>query len=59
MESRYPASQLHGATVSPVGNRFPWRIPAGQSDEFVLMLRPDGEGQVGAILPDQGIEVTY
>lgn len=51
--------QLHGATLSPVGNRFPWRIPAGQSDEFVLMLRPDGEGQVGVILLEQGIEVTY
>ncbi|MCP4359480.1 MAG: hypothetical protein GY796_15835 [Chloroflexi bacterium] len=49
--------QVHGGTLSPTGNIFPWRVPAGQSDEFVLMLRPDGEEKkVGVIVLDQGIE---
>ncbi len=52
--------QIQGGTLSPVGNRFPWRVLAGESDEFVLMLTPDGEEKkVGVILLEQGIEVTY
>ncbi len=35
------------------------QVGTKRRDEFVLMLRPDGEGQVGVILLEQGIEVTY
>jgi hypothetical protein len=50
--------QVQGGTVSPVGNYFPWRVPAGERDEFVLILTPDGSGKVVATLLEQGIEVS-
>lgn len=50
--------QVQGGTVSPVGNYFPWRVPAGERDEFVLVLTPDGSGRVVVTLLEQGIEVS-
>ena len=50
--------QVQGGTVSPVGNYFPWRVPAGERDEFVLVLTPDGSGKVVVTLLEQGIEVS-
>jgi hypothetical protein len=49
---------VQGGHLSPIGNYFPWRIPAGETDEFILLLSPDGNGQVVVTLLEQGIEVT-
>jgi hypothetical protein len=49
---------VQGGSLSAVGNYFPWRIPAGERDEFFLLLSPDGSGQVVVTLLEQGIEVT-
>jgi hypothetical protein len=50
---------IQGGTISPIGNYFPWRLQAGEQDTFVLVLTPDGSGQVVITLLEQGIEVTY
>jgi hypothetical protein len=50
--------RVQGGTVSPVGNYFPWRVPAGERDEFILILTPDGSGKVVVTLLEQGIEVS-
>ncbi|MHC4816286.1 MAG: hypothetical protein ACYTFN_24805 [Planctomycetota bacterium] len=50
--------EIQGGTLSPVGNYFPWRISAGEQDEFVLLLTPDGSGRVIITLLEQGIEVA-
>ncbi|MCB0190360.1 MAG: hypothetical protein KDJ65_00300 [Anaerolineae bacterium] len=49
---------VQGGHLSPIGNYFPWRIPTGETDEFILLLSPDGNGQVVVTLLEQGIEVT-
>jgi hypothetical protein len=49
---------VQGGHLSPIGNYFPWRIPAGERDEFILLLSPDGNGPVVLTLLEQGIEVT-
>ena len=51
--------RLSDAAFSPIGNRFPQRVAAGDSSEFVLMLTPDGERLVGVVLLEHGIEVKY
>jgi hypothetical protein len=51
--------RIQGGALSPVGNYFPWRVPAGEQEEFMLLLTPDGSGQVTLMLLEQGIEVTY
>ena len=50
--------EIQGGTLSPVGNYVPWRISAGEQDEFVLLLTPDGSGRVVITLLEQGIEVA-
>ncbi len=50
--------QVQGGTISPVGNYFPWRISASETDEFVLILSPDSNGQVTVTLLEQGINVS-
>jgi hypothetical protein len=50
--------QAQGGTISPVGNYFPWRISAGETDEFVLILTPDETGKVTVTLLERGIEVS-
>ncbi len=49
---------VQGGGLSPIGNYFPWRIPAGETDEFILLLSPDGNGQVVVTLLEQGIEIS-
>ena len=51
--------QVQGGSLSPVGNYFPWRVAAGETDEFILLLTPDGSGRLVITLLEQGIEVTY
>jgi hypothetical protein len=50
---------IQGGAFSPAGNYFPWRVPAGETEEFELVLKPDGTGKVVVILLEQGIQVTY
>lgn len=50
--------KVQGGSISPIGNYFPWRIPAGESDEVILILSPDGSGKVVITLLEQGIEVS-
>lgn len=50
--------EVQGGLVSPVGNYFPWRVPAGERAEFTLLVTPDGSDRVRVTLLEQGIEVT-
>ena len=49
---------IQGGTLSPVGNYFPWRVLAGETDEFILLVSPDTSGKVTLTLLEQGIEVS-
>ena len=55
-----PPTDLHlqGGTLSPVGNYFPWRVPAGERAEFALLISPDTGGRVIVTLLEQGLEVN-
>jgi hypothetical protein len=50
---------LEGASFSPTGNYFPWRIPAGGSDEFLLLLTPGDSRRVTVAMLGQGFEFEY
>ncbi|MCQ3979059.1 MAG: hypothetical protein DPW09_37025 [Anaerolineae bacterium] len=51
--------KIEGGTLSPIGNFFPWRLPAGTSREFSLLLSPDGSHRMVVTLLKQGFELTY
>jgi hypothetical protein len=51
--------KIEGGTLSPIGNFFPWRLPAGTSKEFPLLLSPDGTHRMVVTLLKQGFELTY
>lgn len=51
--------KIEGGTLSPIGNFFPWRLPAGTSREFPLLLSPDGSHRMVVTLLKQGFELTY
>lgn len=50
---------LNGATFSPTGNFFPWRVPAGGSSEFLLLLTPGDSQRVTVSLLQQGFEFDW
>jgi hypothetical protein len=52
--------QVQGGAFSPVGNVFPWRIAAGKTGQFSLLLLPDhnAAGLTVALL-EQGFELTW
>jgi hypothetical protein len=51
--------KIEGGTLSPIGNFFPWRLPAGTSREFSLLLSPDGGHRMVVTLLKQAFELTY
>jgi hypothetical protein len=51
--------KIEGGTLSPIGNFFPWRLPAGTSREFSLLFSPDGSHRLVVTLLKQGFELTY
>lgn len=52
--------QVQGGVFSPVGNVFPWRVAAGQTGQFTLLLLPDRNvtGLTVAVL-EQGFELKW
>lgn len=51
---------VEGGTLSPIGNFFPWRLPAGSTKEFALLMSPtNGNRRMMVTLLNQGFELTY
>lgn len=53
--------KIEGGTLSPIGNFFPWRAPAGNSREFTLLFSPaaSGHGRLVVSFLRQAFEITY
>lgn len=52
--------KIEGGVLSPIGNFFPWQLPAGTSREFTLLVSPNNRsGQLVVSFLKQAFEVTY
>jgi hypothetical protein len=50
--------KVEGAALAPAGNAFPWRLAAGERDEFSLLMIPEISPVTVGLL-GQGFEITW